>query len=104
MHHGIDVGNSGINGANIYAVQSGTVIIATWSGGYGNYIVIDHGGGVSTLYAHMQTGSMRFSAGDTVVQGDVIGLVGSTGWSTGPHLHFEVRENGSAVNPWGYVS
>ncbi|MCL2078031.1 MAG: peptidoglycan DD-metalloendopeptidase family protein [Oscillospiraceae bacterium] len=104
MHRGIDVGNSGINGTPIYAVQSGTVIVANiggWGGGYGTYIVIDHGGGVTTLYAHMQ--SANVSVGQEVTKGDVIGLVGSTGWSTGPHLHFEVRENGTAVSPWGYL-
>lgn len=103
-HRGVDIGNAGIGGANIYAMQSGTVIIATFASGYGNYMVIDHGGGISTLYAHMRNGSMRFSSGDAVTQGDVIGLVGSTGWSTGNHLHFEFRENGTAVSPWDYVT
>jgi murein DD-endopeptidase MepM/ murein hydrolase activator NlpD len=101
-HHGFDVGNAGINGANIYAVQNGTVISSGWIGGYGNTVVIDHGGGISTLYAHIQSGGLRVSAGEQVRQGDVIGLVGSTGWSTGPHLHFEVRRNGTAVNPWDF--
>jgi len=101
-HHGFDVGNSGISGANIYAVQSGTVIRADWIGGYGNTVIIDHGGGVSTLYAHIQNGGLRVSTGDQVRQGDVIGLVGRTGWSTGDHLHFEVRLNGVHTNPWNY--
>lgn len=105
-HYGIDVGNGGINGANIYAVQSGTVIVSRsnngWGGGYGDYVVIDHGGGISTLYAHMQAGSPRFSEGAEVEQGDVLGVVGSTGWATGPHLHFEVRVNGTAVDPFNY--
>jgi murein DD-endopeptidase MepM/ murein hydrolase activator NlpD len=102
-HTGIDVGNSGISGASIYAVQSGTVIRAEWIGGYGNTVIIDHGGGVSTLYAHIQSNGFRVSAGDQVRQGEVVGLVGSTGWSTGAHLHFEVRVNGSAVDPWDYL-
>lgn len=114
QHRGIDIGNSGIGGANIYAAQSGTVIsvvnycthnVGKWyscgcGGGYGNYIVIDHGGGLSTLYAHC--GSINVSNGDHVKKGDVIGHVGSTGWSTGFHLHFETRVNGTAVNPFGY--
>jgi len=104
MHYGIDIGNSGINGSNVYAAQSGTVIyVATgYGGGYGNHIIIDHGGGVSTLYAHMQNGSLRFSAGSEVSKGDVLGLVGSTGYSTGPHLHFGVYVDGTAVNPQNY--
>ncbi|MCL2087189.1 MAG: peptidoglycan DD-metalloendopeptidase family protein [Oscillospiraceae bacterium] len=104
MHYGIDIGNSGINGANIYAVQSGTVITAAygWNGGYGNYVIIDHGDGVSSLYAHGQAGSIAVSSGQSVDRGQVIMNVGSTGWSTGPHLHFEVRVNGVAVNPMNY--
>lgn len=103
-HYGIDVGDGGINGANIYAAQSGTVITAssgTWGGGYGNYVVIDHGGGLSTLYAHCQ--SINVYEGQWVNKGDVIGYVGSTGWSTGPHLHFETRVNGVAYDPFGYT-
>lgn len=103
-HYGIDVGNAGIGGQNIYAAQSGTVITAYndsgWHGGYGNYIIIDHGGGVSTLYAHCS--SVVVYEGQTVNKGDVIGYVGTTGWSTGNHLHFEVRQNGTATDPLGY--
>ena len=116
MHRGIDVGNAGIAGAPIYAAQSGKVISGinycshnygtNWScgcgGGYGNYIIIDHGGGLSTVYAHCQ--AIYVSEGDYVSKGDTIGAVGTTGWSTGFHLHFEVRENGVAVNPFNYVS
>lgn len=116
MHRGIDVGNAGIKGAPIYAAQSGRVISVTnycshnyskgWScgcgGGYGNYIIIDHGGGLSTVYAHCQ--AIYVSEGAYVSKGDTIGEVGCTGWSTGFHLHFEVRENGVAVNPFNYVS
>ncbi|MGN0686587.1 MAG: murein hydrolase activator EnvC family protein [Oscillospiraceae bacterium] len=103
-HYGIDVGNGGIGGANIYAAQSGTVITAssgTWGGGYGNYVVIDHGGGLSTLYAHCQ--SLNVYEGQWVNKGDVIGWVGSTGWSTGNHLHFETRVGGVAQDPFGYT-
>lgn len=103
-HYGIDVGNAGIGGANIYAAQSGTVITAYndsgWHGGYGNYVVIDHGGGLSTLYAHCF--STCVTEGQWVNKGDVIGYVGTTGWSTGNHLHFETRVNGIAQNPFGY--
>lgn len=103
-HYGIDVGNAGIGGQNIYAAQSGTVITAyndgSWHGGYGNYVVIDHGGGLSTLYAHCV--STAVSEGQVVNKGDVIGYVGQTGWATGNHLHFEVRVNGVATDPLGY--
>jgi murein DD-endopeptidase MepM/ murein hydrolase activator NlpD len=103
-HSGTDIGNSGINGANVYAMQSGTVIkvVTGWGGGYGNHVAIDHGGGYSTLYAHMQDGSLTVSVGQTIERGHIIGRVGSTGWSTGPHLHFEVRKNGSTTNPMNY--
>lgn len=105
-HYGIDVGNAGIGGAYVYAAQSGTVITAkndgNWNGGYGNYVVIDHGNNISTLYAHMQTGSVTVSKGDFVTCGTIIGQVGKTGWATGNHLHFEVRVNGTAVDPFNY--
>ncbi|MDR1754538.1 MAG: peptidoglycan DD-metalloendopeptidase family protein [Eubacterium sp.] len=105
-HYGIDVGNGGIGGANIYAVQSGTVLLAYnnggWNGGYGNYVVIDHGDGITTLYAHAKTGSVKVGKGQTVDRGQVIASVGSTGFSTGNHLHFEVRIDGVAVNPFNY--
>lgn len=104
-HSGIDVGNAGINGANIYASKAGKVIIAksTYIEGYsyGKYIVIDHGDGYSTLYGHCS--SVLVTVGQQVNQGDVIGKVGSTGWSTGPHLHFEVRVNNKAQDPFNYV-
>lgn len=103
-HYGIDVGNAGIGGKNIYAAQGGTVITAYgdggWHGGFGNYIIIDHGGGLSTVYAHCS--AVTVSVGQTVSKGDVIGYVGTTGWSTGNHLHFETRVNGTAVNPFSY--
>ena len=103
-HYGIDVGNAGIGGSNIYAAQSGTVITAFndggYHGGFGNYVVIDHGNGVSTLYAHCR--STVVVEGQKVNKGDVIGYVGTTGWSTGNHLHFEVRINGVSTNPFNY--
>lgn len=103
-HYGIDVGNAGIGGQNIYAAQGGTVITAYGDGGYhggfGNYVIIDHGGGISTLYAHCS--GVTVYEGQQVNKGDVIGYVGSTGWSTGNHLHFEVRTNGVPVNPFNY--
>lgn len=115
-HGGIDVVGSGvsISSANIYTVQSGTVIKVSntcphdyskyyscgCGGGWGNYIVVDHGGGVSTLYAHCR--QIFVHEGQQVTRGDVIGLVGCTGWSTGNHLHFEVRENGYRVDPFKY--
>lgn len=84
-------------GAEILAAASGTVITAGWVSGYGNYTVIDHGGGMMTAYGHQS--SIAVSVGQTVTQGQVIGYVGSTGNSTGPHLHFEVYINGATVDP-----
>jgi len=98
LHPGIDIGVP--QGTPIHAAAAGTVIYAAWLGGYGNLTVIDHGGGLSTAYAH-QTGFAV--TGGHVSQGQVIGYVGSTGFSTGPHLHFEVRVNGNAVDPMGYL-
>src|SRR6266545_823673 len=87
--------------AKIQAAAAGTVIYTGWEGGYGNLIVIDHGGGLATAYAHQE----RFAVGNGahVAQGQVIGYVGCTGHCYGPHLHFEVRVNGSAVDPLGYL-
>jgi murein DD-endopeptidase MepM/ murein hydrolase activator NlpD len=81
--------------------KSGRVIIAGWTGGYGNYTCVDHGGSMSTCYAHQS--SIGVGVGTSVSQGQVIGLSGNTGNSTGPHLHFEVRINGSPVDPMGYL-
>jgi murein DD-endopeptidase MepM/ murein hydrolase activator NlpD len=89
------------SGDAISAAAGGRVILAGWFGGYGNCVVVDHGGGVSTLYAH-QT-SVAVSYGDSVSAGDTVGYVGSTGLSTGPHLHFEVRVDGNPVDPSGYL-
>lgn len=99
MHRGIDFGAS--TGTPIRASRSGTVISAGWQGGYGNLVLIGHGGGIVTAYAHMSR--LGVSSGASVSQGQTIGSVGSTGNSTGPHLHFEVRVNGSAVNPRQYL-
>lgn len=95
LHTGVDL--RATSGTNIYAANNGTVTTATYNKAYGNYVVIDHGGGVATLYAHMS--KLKVSKGQTVTQGTIIGLVGSTGYSTGPHLHFEVIRNGKYVNP-----
>ena len=99
MHEGIDIG--GQHGAPIHAAESGRVDYAGWIGGYGNTIVIDHGGGMTTLYGHMD--GFATSAGQTVSIGQVIGYVGNTGFSQGPHLHFEVRIGGAPVNPRKYL-
>ncbi|MCX7772457.1 MAG: M23 family metallopeptidase, partial [Clostridia bacterium] len=82
----------------------GKVIWSGWrSGGSGNTIIIDHGGGIATLYLHIKNGGLLVKEGQTVKAGDVIAKVGSTGLSTGPHLHFEVRKNGERQNPVNYV-
>lgn len=99
FHSGIDIAVG--SGTPIRACRSGTVTIAGWQGGYGNTVVIDHGGGMATLYAHQS--SVAVAAGQTVLPGQVIGYVGSTGRSTGPHLHFEVRISGNPVNPMAYL-
>jgi murein DD-endopeptidase MepM/ murein hydrolase activator NlpD len=98
-HEGIDIGAP--SGAPIWSAAAGTVVYAGWLGGYGNLVVVDHGGGLSTAYAH-QSG-MVASSGQHVSQGQVIGYVGNTGHSFGAHLHFEVRFNGAAVDPPGYL-
>lgn len=99
MHEGLDI--AGSSGTPIAAARGGTVILAGWSGGYGNLVVVDHGGGLSTAYAHMS--SIAVSSGQSVGQGTVLGGMGTTGNSTGVHLHFEVRVNGGAVDPLGYL-
>ena len=97
MHEGVDIGAP--YGAAVVASASGTVIHAGWMGGYGNLVVIDHGGGLSTAYAHLSS----IVAGGSVGQGQTIGYVGCTGHCFGAHLHFEVRLNGSPVDPLGYL-
>lgn len=99
-HKGLDMACS--SGKPIIAARGGTVTAATWHDSYGNYVKIDHGGGIETLYAH--SSKLQTSTGKTVSAGEQIALVGTTGNSTGPHLHFEVRVNGTRVNPENYVS
>lgn len=100
FHAGADIGAA--YGAEVVAADGGTVSVATYSSSYGNYVMIYHSDGSSTLYAHMS--SLAVSAGQSVSQGDVIGYVGDTGWAEAPHLHFEVRINGSTVDPLAYFS
>ena len=99
MHTGVDLAAS--SGTPIFAADGGEVIQASYSGGYGNSILIYHGGGFATFYAHMS--GFAVGQGQMVKRGQVIGYVGATGWATGPHLHFEVRINGGAQNPLGYL-
>lgn len=100
FHLGIDLACA--NGTTVYAANSGTVLISAYHYSYGNYVLIDHGGGISTLYAHMS--SCAVSAGETVSAGQTVGWVGLTGNTSGYHLHFEVRENGATVNPRNYLA
>lgn len=99
FHSGLDIGAD--YGVPIVAAQSGVVIEAGWIGGYGNTVMIDHGGGIVTLYGHNQ--SLAVDVGQSVSQGQVIAYCGSTGNSTGPHCHFEVRLNGEPVSPYNYL-
>lgn len=93
-HPAVDIANP--SNPDIVAAQGGTVVAAGWNGGgYGNYVVVDHGNGYETLYAHMLNNSMRVKAGDRVTQGQKLGVMGSTGRSTGTHLHFEVKKSGA---------
>lgn len=103
FHGGIDITGGGFQGAAIYATRAGTVIAAVYSTvGYGNYVIIDHGDGFSSLYGHCS--SLAVSTGQSVSKGQHIANAGSTGNSTGPHLHFEIRYNGAKQNPLNYVS
>ncbi len=103
-HRGIDISGANASGSLVVAGASGTVTEAGWStGGYGNYVVIDHGNGVETLYAHMLDNSLMVNEGDKVTKGQAIGRVGNTGYSFGAHLHFEVRINGNRINPAPYL-
>jgi murein DD-endopeptidase MepM/ murein hydrolase activator NlpD len=99
LHAGIDIAVG--YGTPIHAAAAGTVVLAGWVSGYGNYTCIDHGGGLATCYAHQS--SYAVSQGASVSQGQVIGYVGCTGHCFGPHLHFEVRINGNPVDPLGYL-
>ena len=100
LHSGIDIGNAGF-GAPVIAAADGIVTLASYNGGYGNCVMINHGNGISTLYGHGL--KILTTVGTQVKKGDLILEVGSTGNSTGPHLHFEVRVNGKAVNPIPYL-
>jgi len=99
MHEGIDIACA--YGAPVHAAAAGTVIYAGWMQGYGNLVVLDHGNGISTAYAHAS--AILVSVGQSVGQGEEVSLVGATGHATGPHLHFEVRVNGVAVDPLSYL-
>lgn len=103
FHTGIDLSRSKCHGTAIIAANSGTVSRVIWSNyGYGNYVMIDHGGGIQTLYAHCS--NIYVSKGQYVSRGQTIAAVGTTGNSTGPHLHFEVRINGDYTNPYPYIT
>lgn len=99
MHTGVDLGVP--SGTPIYSMDEGTVIIARYSGAYGNYVVVDHGGGITTLYAHASR--LLVSEGQKVKKGQMIMKSGNTGYSTGAHLHFEVRRNGGHIDPTSYI-
>ena len=98
-HHAVDI--AGPIGTAIYASDAGTVELAGWGRGYGNQIVINHGGGKKTRYAHLS--KFYVKNGDSVSKGQTIAAMGSTGWSTGPHVHFEVIINGRKYNPLNYI-
>ena len=100
LHTGVDIGAP--MGANFIAAADGTVIKAGYNNAYGNMVIIDHGGGIQTLYAHGS--EILVQLGQTVKQGEAILKVGSTGYSTGPHAHFEVRINGNIVNPMEWIT
>ena len=99
MHEGIDIAVA--SGTPVVSAAAGTVIIAGWSGGYGNLVVVDHGNGIATAYGHNT--NVTVFVGQSVSQGQLIAYSGSTGHSTGPHVHFEVRVNGAATDPFGYL-
>ncbi|MBR6678514.1 MAG: peptidoglycan DD-metalloendopeptidase family protein [Oscillospiraceae bacterium] len=100
-HKGVDIAGV-FYSSNVIAAKAGTVIISQYGSSYGNYVVVSHGTGNTTLYAHLSKRSVK--VGDVVKQGDVLGVTGSTGNSTGPHLHFEITEGGSRVDPLKYLT
>lgn len=108
FHTGVDITGGGVHGAKVVATNTGTVVHTNYcpyngyAYGYGTYLIVDHGGGITTLYAHLS--NITVQKGDIVVMGQQIGNVGNTGWSTGAHLHFEVRKNGTAVDPMSYIT
>ncbi len=95
LHTGVDI--AAPFGARVYASGAGVVAFSGWKGGYGRYVCLDHGNAYVSCYAHMS--ELAVESGDLVEQGDIIGYVGSSGYSTGPHLHFEIFYNGEAINP-----
>lgn len=99
QHTGIDI--NAVTGADVLAAQSGTVLVSTYDGGWGHYIIVNHGDNILTLYAHLNTRTVE--RGESVERGQVIGKVGNTGISTAPHLHFELREHGKPVNPFRFT-
>jgi len=99
MHEGVDIAIG--SGTPVVSAAAGTVIVAGWSGGYGNLVVVDHGNGIATAYGHNT--NVTVFVGQSVGQGQLIAYSGSTGHSTGPHVHFEVRVNGAATDPFGYL-
>ncbi len=109
LHKGQDISRSASDKSNNvdyinFSVADGIVAVAGDAGdGYGNKVVIDHGGGIKTLYGHMKSGSLQVRSGDPVKKGQALGIMGATGMSTGIHLHFEVLVNGNPVNPIGYL-
>jgi murein DD-endopeptidase MepM/ murein hydrolase activator NlpD len=100
-HHGIDIGSR--CGWNIYAVSGGTVTYAGWYGGFGNLVKVDHGGGITSSYAHIVSGGILVGYGQYVAPGQVIARVGTTGQSSGCHLHFEIRQWGSSIDPLPFL-
>lgn len=99
MHTGIDI--LAATGSEVLAIQSGTVLVSTYDGGWGNYVIINHGNNILSLYAHLN--SRAVERGDSVTRGQIIGEVGNTGISSAPHLHFEMRENGKSFNPFRFT-
>ena len=99
IHAGIDIASS--TGTPVVATADGVVVTSGWVEGYGNLVEVDHGNGVHTLYGH--NSQLNATVGQTVRKGQVVAFAGSTGRSTGPHVHYEVRENGAAVDPTKYL-
>lgn len=99
MHTGIDI--HAATDVDVLAPQSGTVLVSTFDNGWGHYIIINHGDNILSLYAHLNTRTVK--RGESVERGQVIGKIGNTGFSEGPHLHFEIRENGKPINPFRFT-